>query len=444
MNRVEFNQHVFTKEYDKCTWLCAQDRIRFPKELRDEDYKAYANAYEFMRKHWSTMFTKDMEFMITLGKHTLEEMYIIVANLKSLSFERKLEINWEGVNKDLERQKRNPAYYITKIPPLAIASGKIIEKLFKLGLLDELLVEFKETKREYENYSFGEIIELVANGSFSETTHKAREDFVKSLINYTQEKYKLPKVKIDVSSNVLKCNHDNLLLLICGLSPKEISNGILSNDEAKQWIMSEYSYPLPWFTYCKLNLGDSMIRTMKVARWVERVMANPETDKAFRRSRTIKIGDDTFEYSLISHLDEIMEEDIVTGKESVNKIIDLIIKRKEEAYYKGIKEIDIITHYVVEPPKELTILNSGNKLYREGLEMNHCVGSYLSLIRNNKSFIYSVKTKEQRTTLELTLNEGKLEVVQHKAESNEAPCEYNVKLVNNWINLNNQEVEQNV
>lgn len=84
----------------------------------------------------------------------------------------------------------------------------------------------------------------------------------------------------------------------------------------------------------------------------------------------------------------------------------------------------------VAPPPEITQIKSGQALMEEGRYMNHCVGSYVDLCLDKRSYIFHVKVGKDEATLEL--GEGGT-VKQFKSFCNKEPTPACYKIVNQWL-----------
>jgi hypothetical protein len=78
------------------------------------------------------------------------------------------------------------------------------------------------------------------------------------------------------------------------------------------------------------------------------------------------------------------------------------------------------------------ILNSVD-LEQEGIEMNHCVGAYVSQVVARQSFIYSVRTTQERATLELVPRGRRWIVRQLLTFHNKRARRATRNVVNRWL-----------
>jgi hypothetical protein len=76
------------------------------------------------------------------------------------------------------------------------------------------------------------------------------------------------------------------------------------------------------------------------------------------------------------------------------------------------------------------LLDTPAALVAEGAEMSHCVGTYVGMVEAGNCLIYSISTREGRSTLELS---PRGELMQHRGKGNSSPPETNAKLVDHWI-----------
>jgi hypothetical protein len=116
-----------------------------------------------------------------------------------------------------------------------------------------------------------------------------------------------------------------------------------------------------------------------------------------------------------------------------------------------LKNIDINTNsywyplcdnYINDDNKESVIcLNNYHSLIKEGKTMHHCVGGYSYLCMNNETHILSIKTKYGMSTAEIVTTTNKCHISQHYTKYNKKPHEYNEKLLNSFLKLNEGKID---
>jgi hypothetical protein len=157
-------------------------------------------------------------------------------------------------------------------------------------------------------------------------------------------------------------------------------------------------------------------RSIKVARWLLKVLNNPEQKAALYKVRR--------DGTLSSHTIDLIDSDCTSG------VIEAIARRTDR-----MAEKEFGAEVLCETPPWLNrlggrvkLLDNAVALSREGSEMAHCVGGYASQVKSGKSFIVSIKAWGQRATAEFTPN-AKLVQIKGKANS-VAPkiCEHLAKL----------------
>jgi len=107
-----------------------------------------------------------------------------------------------------------------------------------------------------------------------------------------------------------------------------------------------------------------------------------------------------------------------------------------------LKEISDKSQNLVDPIKhsfnEIKELNSKKKLSLESNQMNHCVSGYWNRIGPNHR-IFSIKSNQSNSTLEIVFKKNKWIGIQHRGKNNSFPCDLNRKIAIDFLNfLNNQ------
>lgn len=127
--------------------------------------------------------------------------------------------------------------------------------------------------------------------------------------------------------------------------------------------------------------------------------------------------------------DNIIRSLVETGEyRNMLSFDDEVHKNIHQLFKQGKPDTDIEWGRTVEEDFEqngylISPITSNADLSQEGAELNHCVGSYLNVVLENQSYIFSV-TKDGRRVSTIEINEnasGNMEIVQHFAHSNTTP-----------------------
>lgn len=87
-------------------------------------------------------------------------------------------------------------------------------------------------------------------------------------------------------------------------------------------------------------------------------------------------------------------------------------------------------------------ISSANALIREGIEMEHCIATYVKKVENGDSIVFSV-TKPERATLELRERNGEYELVEIKLKRNCEVSEETRLWVHEWLRKENSRLTSN-
>lgn len=203
-----------------------------------------------------------------------------------------------------------------------------------------------------------------------------------------------------------------------GESPAQIAGGTLTKREAHAWAMDGAPSDLPrWLAG---HLGLPAARSIRVVRWLQHCRQSGRWS-AVERERIARVpGEDRARaYSLLSVLDEVQDEDIETGRDSVDAVLQRTAQRLGEAWLSA----QMADHRMLAPmpawarklPRGVRILRTPADLAREGQEMSHCVGGYRHAVERGQCTILAIATRYGRSTVELRPD---LSVVQHFGSGN--------------------------
>lgn len=221
--------------------------------------------------------------------------------------------------------------------------------------------------------------------------------------------------------------------LALGETPVQLSHGQLTRREAHEWCLAGcllrpevIATPQDWIVrgFGLDLLNGRRPRSVLLARWLvaihargawgqltrERVMHGPA-----RQTRTVR---------WIDVLDEIQDVDLVEGARThVEDAFRRCSERMQRLHASGDPESDVVLTPVPEwaqhLPEGVRVLRTPRQLFREGKELNQCVGSYGYAVANGQCVILSVSAAHARSTAEVA-PDGK-SVFQHRGAGNADP-----------------------
>jgi len=215
--------------------------------------------------------------------------------------------------------------------------------------------------------------------------------------------------------------------LVLGESPVQLSSGLLSRNEAHEWCTAGAPSIPEWLAD---YLGVPRHRSVKVVRWLAHCRQSGRWP-ALERQREVRLpGGEMRIWSVIDVLDEIQDDDILSGRDSVDAVVRRVAQRHGEAWIEKTLE----DHRVLAPlpawannlPSGVRILLTPAQLARDGNEMDHCVGSYAQAVERGQCHILAITTRHGRSTVELSPD---LLVVQHYGPRNTMPPRRNETLL---------------
>lgn len=154
------------------------------------------------------------------------------------------------------------------------------------------------------------------------------------------------------------------------------------------------------------------------------------------KTRTQIIGGEERQFRAIDLLDEIQEEDILTGKEGVAVVLRRASERNGEAFFQANKEdYRTLRHglptWAKKMPRWIKVLNTRSALANEGRDLKHCVGGYISAVETGKSIILSISSRHGRSTVECN---DRMVIMQHRGVSNGVPPSRHDQLLRAFFN----------
>ena len=246
-----------------------------------------------------------------------------------------------------------------------------------------------------------------------------------------------PKLSVEVAVKVA-----------LGTSPVAISQGLLSRKEAHQWLLKGgpgalYEWTIKnsviQFLIRDLPLNDFLPRDVEVARWLLHVHARGAWSallkiRRFPNGRTVQYLD---------RLDEIIPEDLDRG---ISTGVERAFTRaKERLAQVAIEDQRILCEnpfgYL---PKWIRLLNTPADLVNEGLDMNHCVGGYVSQVEKGHCLILSIISRHGRSTVEIRKGEEGWWIAQHLGYQNTPSPPRHQALLEAWLNHENHVLQKEV
>jgi len=233
---------------------------------------------------------------------------------------------------------------------------------------------------------------------------------------------------------------------ILGKKPKDLAPG-LTRAEADRWIHQSVEGQKSGEVIRNLSVKESIIsflwselvqdypvlekvgpaRSIKVARWLRKVMDSPYLRASALRVRTRGfIGE--VEGRVIDRLDEIEDCDL---RRSPWGTIENAVRRIVDNEWSGENELLPHEEWFDHLPKGVRVLWRYTDLRSEGIQMRHCIASYANRVSNKECIILSIydEASEARSTAEI--RNGKC--VQHVGFANREPPKPCVLMLENLI-----------
>lgn len=243
---------------------------------------------------------------------------------------------------------------------------------------------------------------------------------------------------------------------IClGETPVELAEGLLSKKEAHAWLINPYfattsgiistsiiKNSILHFLNIKLcvslpvNASYFNFRSIKILRWVE-YLNKTNKFEVLTKPRRVRIPgtDRYFGRTYWNIIDEVQEEDILTGKDSAHDVFERAGRRKSVEFYKESlkqnRKLCDIPEFATTLPRWIKYLSTSAELAIEGKELAHCVGGYLSAVEQGNCHILSIRTQYGWSTVEL---DNYFHIAQHYGYNNSDPPKRNNDLLRAWIN----------
>lgn len=213
-----------------------------------------------------------------------------------------------------------------------------------------------------------------------------------------------PQLNLYAGSEIT-CSYPNLDKEIAAKIVLGVPVGIgLTTRERHEWLTDGAKQnPQDWL------LRDTGLeaRSVEVARWLLKVLANPEQKKALYKRRRDGV--------LAEHTIDLLPGDCKGGvKEAIARRADRMAVQEF-----GAEELCEDHKWINPLSGRVIVLRTAPALEREGREMSHCVGGYASAVKSGRSVIASVRGWGYRATVEYDPKTHN--IVQMKGKANSVP-----------------------
>ena len=215
-----------------------------------------------------------------------------------------------------------------------------------------------------------------------------------------------------------------------------VAGGQFADKVAHQYLVENnhigYVDPMNWYAR---RIGVPTHRSVKVMDWMSYLQKKGWWSE-MEKTRTQIIGGEERQFRAIDLLDEIQEEDILTGKEGVAVVLRRASERNGEAFFQANKEdYRTLRHglptWAKKMPRWIKVLNTRSALANEGRDLKHCVGGYISAVETGKSIILSISSRHGRSTVECN---DRMVIMQHRGVSNGVPPSRHDQLLRAFFN----------
>lgn len=193
-----------------------------------------------------------------------------------------------------------------------------------------------------------------------------------------------------------------------------------------------YIDPMGWYAR---RIGVPTHRSVKVMDWMSYLQKKGWWNE-MEKERVQYVGGEEQCFTALQLLDEIQDEDILTGKEGVGVVLRRASERSGEAFYQKYKgDYKTLRHglpqWTKRLPRRIRVLNTAAELANEGRDLKHCVGGYITAVETGKSIILSISSRHGRSTVECN---DRMVVMQHRGESNGVPPSRHDQLLRAFFN----------
>lgn len=245
-----------------------------------------------------------------------------------------------------------------------------------------------------------------------------------------------------------KVDWTNAVAIARGMTPVQLSGGVLTKKEAHQWLLDGGPWLVGWLCE-KYNIRAPLdhIRSPLVAKWLIAVDRRGAWGQLTRVRRAHGPAGAQGEYTFLQKLDEIQDIDLVNGAATtVEYAFESAAQRVYEAYETQVAADNAPLNEAPKArilPKCSRWLLSAAELVKEGREMQHCVGSYTYAVKEGQCAILALcvwhKGEHLRSTVEFALYGRKLGGVrQHYGPGNTEPHPVLLKVVRQIERMNRE------
>ena len=218
-----------------------------------------------------------------------------------------------------------------------------------------------------------------------------------------------------------RCSVAQAAQLARGVSPAELSGG-LTRREAHTWLTEHPDWTAArWLLEAAAvpPYGTQNITDISVARWLVDVRHRGDWN-ALAKTRTARFGGNTYEFQLLSQLDEVRAEHLANGPRTS---VELVFRRAAEdrAGMAAYRECDEVCSRLPESwpalPDEVRLLSTPAQIVARGDAHHHCVGMYVPQVRRGECWILSVEVDGEESTAQI---DSRRRVIQHFGPGNSA------------------------
>lgn len=235
-----------------------------------------------------------------------------------------------------------------------------------------------------------------------------------------------------------------------GETPAEVSGGVLTRAEASRWLQeAPWESPLLWLITTKRGRDEASLvraalatvhRHMRkaVTEWLAQVARNNVWWNQLIRERQARHQGQTFQFRLLSRIDELRPEDIAHG--SPENVFNAAGMRVFDANWEyRSRQFQVLCRYpswwaaasAVDPG--IRMLCTPQELKERGEHERHCVGTYCPKVERGESYILVIDDATSRSTAEVSTNT--LTVLQHRGPANSEPAPQLVERLNRFLEV---------
>lgn len=175
----------------------------------------------------------------------------------------------------------------------------------------------------------------------------------------------------------------------------------LTRAERHEWLTrGALLDPVSWLVHDLPKISD--VRSVAVARWLLHVVSSEASKAALYREN--RWG------SLASHASDLTDEDVAPHDDGSTPGVNAVAARREERMIAdefGEEMLNTLPEWLSSMGGRIRPLMTGRSLAVEDREMSHCVGGYVSRVKNGDSVICAVSAFGHRATVEYN-RDGKI------------------------------------